>query len=60
MSAAPGHAAHELTHVLQDQHFDLEHLREQADATPNADPDAPLTRSLKVTRFASRTTTWRS
>ena len=32
--------AHELTHVLQDQHFDLQHLREQADATPNADPDA--------------------
>ena len=26
--------------MLQDQHFDLQHLREQADATPNADPDA--------------------
>ena len=25
---------------MQDQHFDLQHLREQADATPNADPDA--------------------
>ena len=32
--------AHELTHVLQDQRFDLQHLREQAAATPNADPDA--------------------
>ncbi len=32
--------AHELTHVLQDQHFDLQHLRKQAAATPNADPDA--------------------
>jgi hypothetical protein len=32
--------AHELTHVLQDQHFDLQHLRQQAAETEQGDPDA--------------------
>ena len=47
--------AHELTHALQDQHFDLRELEKDAAKTPRVDP--ACAHWSRATRSGSRTTT---